>query len=267
MLAPKSFYITLPSNVKSHGHQKNLTSEYTTLLPKPLQLSRDNWEISLVEIAYPYSWNNITEPYNTIKFRYYQPKNDTYVSVIQKVEESYYKSLEDLVAAINTIKPEGFRGNLAFEKKGRKIKIVLFQKEEIKFHDRLAQLLGFTENTFNYSSPEMTEDEPDRIRIKATFHGDIRALHYNIYVYSNIIEPRLVGTRYLPLLRTINVDASEGSYVSKVYTYPQFLNLSSDYIESIEIKITDDTGENLAFTWGKVIVTLLFRQKSFLHYR
>ena len=268
MYSSKAFYITLPSNVSSPDHHKNVTSEYTTYLPKALEFDRDNRECALVEISYPHSWDNIHPPFDTIKFQYYDQNENTITTSIKELPNSCYISIKEVVETINRIKPRGFRGNLGFEKKGREmVKIVLFQNEGIKLHKTLSKLLGFAEHSWEYKLPEMKEvtDLPDRVRIKAQFHGDIRALHYNLYVYSNIVQAHLCGTQYLPLLRTVNIEGSDGSYVTKIYEIPHYLPLSSDYIESINIKIADDIGQRLRFQYGKVICKLHFRRKSYLH--
>ena len=197
MYSSKAFYITLPSNVPSSDHHKNVTSEYTTYLPKALEFDRDSWECALVEISYPHSWDNMHPPFDTIKFQYYDHKKNTKIIAIKELPNSCYSSITEVIATINRIKPSGFRGNLDFEKKGREmVKIVLFQNEGIKLHKTLAKILGFAEHDWEYKPPEMKEvsDLPDRIRIKAQFHGDIRALHYNLYVYSNIVIKKIPST-------------------------------------------------------------------------
>ena len=256
-----SFYVTLPSNVTSLGPEKNLTSEYTTYLPKALELDKDVFECALVEIAYPHSFDNIHPPFDTVKFVFKDEKTQSEISHISRIQNGYYNSIESIITAINNCKPKGFKGNFGIEKIHRKrVKVVLFPLEEVKIHSTLANLLGFRHNSWKYSSTDF-EIPPERIRIKADFLGDIRALHYNIYIYSDIVQPHLVGNQFLPLLRTVHVEGTEGSYISKVYEIPHYLPISSSFIEKIQIKITDDISQNIRFMYGKVIVKLHFRKK------
>lgn len=267
-----SFYITLPSNVKTKAsHQKNLTSEYTTYLPRALELSADEWECALVEISYPHSFNNIHPPFDTVKFSWWDTNTKTQYNKVTNIPNSHYSSIDEVLEAINQLKPPGFKGNLDFTKKKRKsVKIVLHDSEELKIHHILAKLLGFDRTFFSFSDTSGIKEEniertDDRIRIKADFHADIRALHYNFYVYSNIVQPHLCGSDYLPLLRTVNITGEEGDYISKIYEIPHYLPLTSNFIEFIEIKIADDLGNNIQFQYGKVIIKLHFRIRSFLH--
>ena len=52
------FYLTLPSNTIG---ENNSTSSFSVRLPQKLNLV-GKWEVALVEIQYPYSWNNIYGP-------------------------------------------------------------------------------------------------------------------------------------------------------------------------------------------------------------
>lgn len=50
------FYLTLPSNTVT----ENTTANFSVHLPRKLQL-QGRWEVALVEIQYPYSWNNVSD--------------------------------------------------------------------------------------------------------------------------------------------------------------------------------------------------------------
>lgn len=265
----KSFYITLPSNVHSHGHHSNVTSNYITYLPKAIELKSAQWEVALCEISYPHSWDNIYPPINRICFSYLHPEVEHQVDTIKDIHTGHYDNVQEVISAINRSKPEHFRGNFGFEKKGREmVKIILFPAETLRLHPILGSLLGFNVNKWEYpedtpvEASENTEHLADRIRYKAHFHGDIKALLYNLYLYTNIVKENLVGDRYVPLLRTINVQGEDGDYVHKIFESPHYLPLASDFIENIEIRLTDDQGDNIRFQYGKVIVKLHFRKKN-----
>lgn len=267
-----SFYITLPSNVKSKTtHKKNVTSEYTTYLPKALEFSAEDWECALVEISYPHSFNNIHPPFDDVEFTWWDTATKSLVKQVTNIPNAHYTSIEEILEAINQVKPPEFKGSLDLSKKRRRtVKIVLHRFEQIKFHHILARLLGFNISTFRFNSTVGINENnfellADRFRIKADSHADIRALHYNFYIYSNIVQPHLCGDEYLPLLRTINITGEEGDYISRVFEIPHYLPLSSNFIDFIEIKIADDLGNNIQFQYGKILIKLHFRVRSFLH--
>ena len=46
----EDFYIILPSNVQSIDGTINKTSHFKSQLPRPLELIKEDWEISIVQI-------------------------------------------------------------------------------------------------------------------------------------------------------------------------------------------------------------------------
>jgi len=56
------FYLTLPSNTVP----ENSTANFSVHLPRKLDL-QGRWEVALVEIQYPYSWNNISDKSSGIR--------------------------------------------------------------------------------------------------------------------------------------------------------------------------------------------------------
>ena len=264
----KSFYMTLPSNVKSPTQQKNLISHYTTYLPKTLEVR--NYEVALSEICYPHSFDNIYDPINKVTYRY--NTFDAATLDLQTHEKTkhippgYYDSTDKVAQAINAMKPRSFKGEIGFEKFGRRrAKIVLFSGEGIELHPTLAQLMGFED--YFHGSPVMIPlpgGEDQRIRIKAARQGNMNSLHYNMFVYSSICANSIVGNQYFPLLRTVNVEGAEGDYIHKTFENGHYVKLASDSLSRIDIKITNDQGELVKFTYGKVIVKLHFRKINLL---
>ena len=88
---------------------------------------------------------------------------------------------------------------------------------------------------------------------------DVRASSYNMYIYCNMVEPSLVGTDYVPLLNIVALEDEHGKYLSKEFLSPHYVRLQTGFIPNIEIKLCDDTGENIKFQWGKVVVKIHFR--------
>ena len=278
MEPPNSFYITLPSNVKSPSYHENKTSHFITYLPRSLQVR--NFEVALINMAYPFSFDNIYYPLNKIIF-----ETDiglpTHTEKSRSIQPMFYKSIDEVINAINQQKPSAFKGELAFEKIGRKLaKVVLFEGEGLRLHPTLAQMLGFTTHRWEAvnifqsvlvtSLDEETDSEggetkrkkrEDRLRFKAVRPGDINSLHYNFFIYSSICKESLVGNDYYPLLRTVTVQGEEGQYIDKTFENAQYIKLASDFLERIDIRITNDQGELVKFAYGKVILTLHFRKK------
>jgi hypothetical protein len=100
----------------------------------------------------------------------------------------------------------------------------------------------------------------------AKFNPDISGSVSSFFVYSNIVQPQIVGNSSRQLLRTIPIRrGSLGSTVHKEFTISNYVGLLSRGFDTIEIEIRNDFGELIDFQFGKVIVKLHFRKKPLLN--
>jgi hypothetical protein len=68
-----------------------------------------------------------------------------------------------------------------------------------------------------------------------------------IYVYCDVVEHNLVGDASVPLLRTINVPTEQERNVNMVFNRPYYRPVSRGYINSIEMQLSDKSGELIPF--------------------
>lgn len=83
-----------------------------------------------------------------------------------------------------------------------------------------------------------------------------------MFVYSNMVKPRFVGSGLHPLLTTIpNV---KGDDVGLLYTpyNPVYVPVEEKQVELIDITILDDNGRPIPFTWGSTAVRLHIRARK-----
>ena len=83
----ENIYLTLPSNTPDFND--NTTSEFRVKLPNPIELQGE-WEMALVEMQYPHSWDNIVQ--NPCKF-YKTMTENSFMVQLQPV----YKYKEGIV--------------------------------------------------------------------------------------------------------------------------------------------------------------------------
>lgn len=88
-----------------------------------------------------------------------------------------------------------------------------------------------------------------------------RKLH-SLYIYTNIVQPSLVGNVNTLLLRVVNIpsEIGFGVQISKVYNKPHYKPLLMTEFDTIEIVIKDDTGTTVPFNLWRSIITLHFRR-------
>ena len=84
----------------------------------------------------------------------------------------------------------------------------------------------------------------------------------SLYVYSSIVEPRIVGDKIAPLLRKVPITGSHGEMVTARFDHVQYIPVLSREFGCVETEISDDTGRPVPFERGKVTATLHFRRCS-----
>ena len=83
---------------------------------------------------------------------------------------------------------------------------------------------------------------------------DLRRGFESLYVYSSIVETRIVGDKIAPLLRIVPISGRHGEMVTARFDHVQYMPVLSREFGSIETEIRDDTGRPVPFERGKVTV-------------
>ena len=84
----------------------------------------------------------------------------------------------------------------------------------------------------------------------------------SLYVYSSVVEPRIVGNSFMPLLRIVPITGKHGDMVSKQFDHIHYVPLMTKTFGTVEVDIRDDTGRSVPIEQGKVTVTLHFRRRK-----
>lgn len=254
--ATMSFYMTLPSDASMKYFEDNKVSKYITRLPKTIELQNGEWEVSLCEMNFPHTWYNVNESNNFIGYIF--QGSDTPFRVT--IPPGFYPKVEDILQAISMGEVKDavhFSFNQFTKRVGIKFKegggnIV----SSIILYEGMAELLGFKPmkiNAINNKKGKLVESPnvPDP-------NAGFRVL----MVYTDIIEPQVVGDVFAPLLRIVNVTGSHGDMVHVQYDKPHYLPVSRNIIETLEINIRTHTGKLVPFERGRSYVKLHFRQRS-----
>ena len=247
----KPFYLTLPSQ----GAINNTTSSYTVDLPYEIDLFGE-WEVGVVEILYPTSWYNIYERNNSVQIcnreegrnlpECWDGKNVNYTEY--HIEPGYYKDSEVLIKQINK-----FVSDFCQEKD-----LEYFYMDDegyvsymptsaliIKIHPEVTDILGYEDFYF-------TDDNK---------RGELRPNHMlqNLYVYTDIIEPQVVGNIRADLLCIIPANERTLKAAHFAPKHIHYLPLVRNNFSRIQIHIRDVAGEPIAFASGHSVVKLHFR--------
>jgi len=91
----------------------------------------------------------------------------------------------------------------------------------------------------------------------------LNASNSSLYVYSDLVAPRVVGDVSAPLLRVLNTQSNLpfGFQIHQHFRKPQYCEVANQEIEEIEVWILDDTGRPPLFRVGNITITLHFKRQ------
>ena len=270
------FYVTLPSNSSTAVFGPQPPHNFKTKLAKPIRLDPSQWEVGLAEISYPKSVINLKDD---LLIKLYAPVNVQPNEYTARLEQGNYDDAQQLVNQVE----KSIRAAVGYELRHHfRLEYMDDKRCLVRLHRgcamvlpaELGQMLGFRTNLrlhlSNYrdvASRVSASDMRYMTNVDRELHiSDMtvyvrRAVH-SLYVYCDIISYQIVGDSMAPLLRAVTVSgAEEAEVISHIFNKVHYLALERSVYETIEIHIADDTGTDIAFNHGHVIVKLHFRKK------
>lgn len=282
----KDFFVTLMSNSSLNYFPGNKASSFTVILPEKIILT-EKWSVALAEIHYNYNLFNVTSDNNSIILKIpseieeeevydefgnivetlpnsnhnetgYFEDNDEHV-FIRKIEPGYYDNVSDLIIAVNDeirkVSNQNEKAVLSINKLNNRTAIsqgCIFSS--IVFKGRLAMQLGF---------------EPESNILECLISPYIGNIFYGIpdqmLVYSDIIQPSIVGHEKSYVLKIVNTEARCVRFGDSCYT--EFHNLhyipiQKRELNTITIDIRDYNGNLMPFRHGVLTVKLHFHKNQ-----
>jgi len=243
-----SFYLSLPSNSSMEYFQSNTLTKFTTKLHTPINLE-GSYEVAISEMIFPFNW--LSSVKGTIEFG-----ELTAGGTKKKLDLSKrkYQTLRELVHFINTEMRTGFKKTnksyCSYNPSSLRIEFFLEKNEFIQLDEDSMDLLGFS--FIRYEGIYATS------YLKSPYLNTVNAL----YIYSDISEYQYIGDTYAPLLRVVAVpNVQYNEYVDVIYDNPHYVPVLRNSIETIELDIRSDTGDQILLNAGKGFVKLHFRPK------
>ena len=169
-------------------------------------------------------------------------------------EDGYYGSAKTLVRALN----DGVKGgSVKFSHDPVTQKVCVHMKGDTTFalYGDLPDVLGF-----GRGDGVVIRTSNRKTVVQGHSIVDLRRGFESLYVYSSIVEPRIVGDKIAPLLRIVPITGRHGEMVAARFDHVQYMPVLSREFEAVEIEIRDDTGRPVPFERGKVTMTLHLRR-------
>ena len=261
-LKMNEFYLNLPSNTnKALGaHRDNSTSEFRARLPHSIHLT-GQWEVALVEMQYPYSWDNLQKDAEDM-----MSTNEIFISQSPSgvseqifVFNGHYDNIDHLIAALKYSidrKPKSGEGysspsDIVFQFNPilRRVDVRLKENMEIILSEQLSYILGFKQRVLNQT------------KNLASYPPDIRGGIDSLYVYCDLVCPQIVGDNMQPLLRIVPAGGKYGEIIHRIFVAPHYLDVLQKDFSTVAISIKTDRDLPVPFRFGKSVVKLHFRRK------
>ena len=283
------FYLTLPSNASMKMYPDNTLAHYIT------------WECGLAEIQYPHTWYNVTEEDVWFFLAENNPTGLILsMKLASGCYKGPVTLMSRINRGLQRMMTDKTRAKLSYNTITQKMTLHMSPDTvfTIPYHSAVGPMLGFrksvvtspsavvvaaaaaADNTRRYVHPRLggtdigvtpsatvimpPTDSPDArypFRKEADDVVNMTRGFDTIYVYTDVVESRIVGDSLAPLLRTLRVAGSHGATVSDRFTNIHYVPLLYSNFKSIEMDIRDDTGRRVPFEYGRVTVTLHFRRR------
>ena len=248
-----NFYLTLPSNSSMSYYEDNTLASFTTRLPNTIDLEGD-WEVGLVEIQYPHNWFNVPSEVTARSFRMRGRRDGRAEDRRFIIRDGYYPSVRSLLDEIenkgNNAANSTNMVDLHFDtvtQKVSQVNINLPDTVDVPAH--IQQMLGMNNSYFTRDS---------RVTDSVVNMNPLDSL----YVYCDVVEPRVVGDSLTPLLRIVPVEGEHGELVTRIYTNVHYVRVQRKTFQTLEVNIRDRTGKKVPFERGTLNVTLHFRRSK-----
>nr|XP_015840030.1 PREDICTED: uncharacterized protein LOC107398959 [Tribolium castaneum] len=190
-----------------------------------------------------------------IKMRKFTFESDVIVTKYKtKIEAGNYETIESILEALNSLRPLVI-DNVQFRLNDGSKRIIVtcssLHLSSLSFSPTLSLQLGFKPDT---NVLNKTSTHPANILL---------GLPSQLFVYSDIIEPQLVGDILAKVIRTVVINNKYyiyGTHHTQIFSHPHYVPVLKREFENIEIDIRSSTGEKVPFQFGTLCVKLHFKK-------
>lgn len=276
-----NFFVDLVSNASMKFYPDNTLAKFTNKLTPPLELDGE-WEVAISEIFYPHKIEDPTyslsmlfvDPLEgkiekTIQCKNFViPPNSKGEDIVKILNDCITREVENILKEVPEdlswmgfpsfhISDEGkfvFKVGLAdiFDGKSRIVStFVYFHTEDPSFY----KMLGFNDRSFLKKG-----QLPKETNRAENVYFPVSRSHL-IFIYTDIIREHFVGDALSPVLRVVPLQQKDEMTMCNL-SFPNlyYFKLKSNYIDTINILILDETGAKVRFGPGRVLINLHFRK-------
>ena len=247
----QSFDITLPSNASIDTHPDNKINSYVTQLPSEIRLT-GKWEVGLREIHYPRTWPLVVDDEAYISITTVSGAGGGLTTAVGLIPPGEYLVIPFIARLRKVLKQMTGRVTISHYINSGKIGFVVSKGVELGLSPAVSAITGF-----GYKKT-IIKKGTSRSPHAMDFTGGIDG----VYVYSDLIQEKIVGHRSVPLLRVVPVEGEYGDNIYREYIKPLYVPISHNTFRTVEVNILDSAGRKIPFQSGKLTIVLHLRKIS-----
>lgn len=256
-MSENSFYLTLLSNSSTSYYTDNTTAHFLTKLPKSIKLEGE-WVVGLVEFQYPCSMYNVQDHENVIylKKKVVSPTDKTGKIVDMKthIPATSYDNVDQFIQAFNENPQLKTNIKLKYDTLTKMVGVTTINNDIISLITTpiLSLQLGFKPRT-NLRQNSFGKN-PVNLYL---------GLPSQLFVYTDIIQPQVVGDVITSLLRIIPIDPTKfiyGAHKTHIFSPAHYVPVLRREFDTMEIDIRTTTGARVPFQFGTSCVKLHFQR-------
>lgn len=278
----ESFIVFLTSDSSSSFYNNN-QSDFTVNLCEPLKFNKP-YEVALSEIIIPTSLYNIND---NRKVTLYMNILDESIEILSVYLTSRLYTSEiylinhilEIIKGVSVAEVKSKLENMLFTHYKKRIKVIDVILPTLQFEDKyVSHNVGNVYMTYKNEKVSTTlfwgfdqtvhqmlgygVEQKGKYIGKAKYIADVYCHVHNLFIYTDIVNQSLTRDSKSSLLRVLNFDytnAYKNITKSTIFNPLLFIPLNKHYIDNINIKISDYSGNPVKFYSGQVIVTLVFK--------
>ena len=277
----RNVHVALPSNGSMDIYPDNKPQLYKIRLAQSIKFN-GRWEVALKKIRITYDWYNI--PTKTT-FTLTIPKTDANGAISEEGPVKEIQTLlgDDKILSYDTVDVQLSNG--FYPTVDKVLDHILFKINAVCTKEKLPE----PDLTYEYDEIKervwfrvrglkllitVSSDTEDHFNMIGYFSDDLGHIIFpqkaekaptitscpDVFVYTDACGYRPVGDTLARLLDHLPITVKHGETLSHSFNDPTFIPVTQGYINTIEIRLTDDTGKLIPIQSSKVICDLEFKK-------
>lgn len=222
---------------------------------KSLNIADRKWEVALSSISIKTEFNTFT---GRLHFTIYYKEANELKSLSLEIDKKSFETPYELISKLNV--HFGASGQLFFSIKDHTIRVRTPGEIKISASKELLYYMGFTKQKLIDNTSETMTFSFKKKYIFSEFVREDYLLPNYMMVYTNIIQPTIIGDDFSKIFKILPVTMSKRHELFE-FEHLDYFKLQNSYVSNMKIEIRDHTGALINFAHDEeVVLSIIFKQ-------